>query len=32
MQQRAREMKGDVTITSEKAAGTTVLLKIKPHD
>jgi signal transduction histidine kinase len=32
MQQRAREMNGDVTITSEKAAGTTVLLKIKPHD
>lgn len=32
MKQRAKEMGGNVTISGENGKGTTVLLKIKPHD
>jgi signal transduction histidine kinase len=32
MKQRAADMKGSVTITSEKGKGATVFLKLKPHE
>ncbi|HVV05706.1 MAG TPA: ATP-binding protein, partial [Puia sp.] len=32
MKQRANDMNGNVAITSEKGQGTTVFLKLKPHE